>query len=683
VSTRLIDPSSDVVQRIGRYDLVAEIASGGMATVYLARLSGVGGFQRNVAIKCLHPHLARNLEFVEMFLDEARLAALIHHPNVVPIQEVEERDQGYYLVMDYIEGDTFASLLSRSASLGRQVPLEIALRVLIDTLVGLDAAHELRDARGAVVGLVHRDVSPQNILVGTDGVARITDFGVARAASRLSATRAGQLKGKLAYMAPEQAGGEEEVDRRADVFSAGVVLWEALAFRRLFKASNEAATLTRVLTEPIVSPAEINPSVPEAIARVCMKALERDLNRRYVSCAEFADALERAAVEARALATTREVAAFVLEVVGDDVESHRRAIRQWLDRHERSQAGLALGPRDRPTPSSPSAPGQDPFPTREGSAVTLGDRPSTVGRLPVNNPGLGSHRPPGDAFSEFSSAWPGTMPSMPPALPPPRGGGTGIAPPSVVSLPPPRRASPSNALSTASGLGVPTPPPSSGPFSGGGMQGRSAAAALLEMVPPGSEAGLSQAPGLPGLSSATFGSPSSSSPPGFGAGLVGMGSGTGPHGFTTPSAPDSAAAPERGGRRGWLLAGVTCGVLLLSFGVTWLVTDASPATDSKETLPLRSNVAINAAGPAREEVALPTAPAVSTQSEVRPASAASVPAPAAALPAASAPAAVVQGSDAVEPSRVVRTPIAPRKPRPTSGSKPSRGAAPDLENPYQ
>jgi eukaryotic-like serine/threonine-protein kinase len=680
VSTRLIDPSSDVVQRIGRYDLVAEIASGGMATVYLARLSGVGGFQRNVAIKCLHPHLARNLEFVEMFLDEARLAALIHHPNVVPIQEVEERDQGYYLVMDYIEGDTFASLLSRSASLGRQVPLEIALRVLIDTLVGLDAAHELRDARGAVVGLVHRDVSPQNILVGTDGVARITDFGVARAASRLSATRAGQLKGKLAYMAPEQAGGEEEVDRRADVFSAGVVLWEALAFRRLFKASNEAATLTRVLTEPIVSPAEINPSVPESIARVCMKALERDLNRRYVSCAEFADALERAAVEARALATTREVAAFVLEVVGDDVESHRRAIRQWLDRHERSQAGLALGPRDRPTPSSPSAPGQEPFPSREGSAVTLGDRPSTVGRLPVNHPGLGSHRPPADAFSEFSSAWPGTMPSMPPALPAPRGGGPGSPPSSVVSLPPPRRASPSNALSTASGMGVPTPPPSSGHFGGAGLQGRSAAAVLLEMMPPGSEAG----PALPGLSSATFGSPSSSSPLGFGAGLVGTGSGTGPHGFTTPSAPDSAGVPERGARRGWLLAGVTCGVLLLSFGVTWLVTDASPAPDSKETLPLRSNVAINAEGPAREDVALPAAPALSTPSEVRPAGAApSVPVAAAALPVASAPAAAVQGSDEVAPSRVVRTPSPPRKPRPTSGPKPSRGSAPDLENPYQ
>ena len=222
-----------------------------MATVYLARLSGVGGFQRFVAIKRLHPHLAREPEFIEMFLDEARLAARIHHPNVVPILEVGASEEGYYLVMEYVEGDTLARLLARSAQTGRAPARPVGLRVIIDMLAGLHAAHELKDDDGKPLGIVHRDVSPQNVLVGVDGSSRLTDFGVARATSKLSTTRTGQLKGKLAYMAPEQARGAKDIDRRADVFAAGVVLWEVLACRRLFKGDGEADTLNKVLNEPI------------------------------------------------------------------------------------------------------------------------------------------------------------------------------------------------------------------------------------------------------------------------------------------------------------------------------------------------------------------------------------------------------------------------------------------------
>lgn len=334
MASRVLETGSPGVHRIGRYDLVAEIASGGMATVYLARLSGVGGFQRNVAIKVLHPHLAYDGEFVEMFLDEARLAAMIHHPNVVPIQEVEEGEHGYYLVMDYVEGDTFAALLSRAAAAGQPVPQEVVLRIGLDMLAGLHAAHELQDDHGRLIGVVHRDVSPQNVLVGTDGITRLTDFGVARAASRLSATRAGQLKGKLAYMAPEQASGDESLDRRADVFSAAVVLWEALALRRLFKASNEAATLSRVMNEPIRSPADFNPAVPPAVAQVILYGLSRDVNGRYATAFQFAEALEIAARQSMAIATNREVAAYVAQVVGPDVEAHRAAIRQWLEKRD-------------------------------------------------------------------------------------------------------------------------------------------------------------------------------------------------------------------------------------------------------------------------------------------------------------------------------------------------------------
>jgi serine/threonine-protein kinase len=349
VGVRLLESESGVGTRIDRYDLVAELASGGMATVFLARLSAVGGFQRTFAIKRLHPHLATNADFVNMFLDEARLAALIRHPNVVPILEVGQGGEGYYLVMEYIEGDTFASVLSKTSARGQRIPIPITLRIIHDLLLGLHAAHELKDEHGHVLGLVHRDVSPQNVMVGTDGITRITDFGVARAASALSQTKAGQLKGKLAYMAPEQASGREDVDRRVDVFAAGVVLWEALAFKRLFKANTEAVTLSRVLSEPVVSPQEHNPDCSDEVAAVCLKALERDVNHRFVSCAEFAAALERAAASSGQLASVSEVGEFVKDVVGSDVESHRVAIRRWLELRE--QAGIRAS--SIPSPPSP------------------------------------------------------------------------------------------------------------------------------------------------------------------------------------------------------------------------------------------------------------------------------------------------------------------------------------------
>lgn len=330
MGAKLLDTRVLGRQFVDRYELMGEIASGGMATVYLARLTGVGGFQRLYAIKRLHAHLQNEKEFVEMFLDEARLAAGIHHPNVVPILEVgASPTTGYYLVMEYIEGDTFARLLARAASTKKRIPEQVTIRIGLDMLVGLHAAHELRDEAGLLAGVVHRDVSPQNVLVGSDGVARITDFGVARAASRLNATRAGQLKGKIAYMAPEQATGHEDIDRRADVFASGVVIWEGLAHRRLFKAESEAATLARVIAEPVTRLHDVAPRVPKAIADVVMKALERDLSRRYSTCADFADALEHVAQGAGLLGTSRDLQGFMLETLGVEIQEQREGLRTW------------------------------------------------------------------------------------------------------------------------------------------------------------------------------------------------------------------------------------------------------------------------------------------------------------------------------------------------------------------
>jgi eukaryotic-like serine/threonine-protein kinase len=339
-------------ERLDRFELIAELASGGMATVFLARLSGVAGFQRLVAIKRLHPHLAREAEFVEMFLDEARLAARIHHPNVVPIQEVGESDQGYYLVMDYIEGDTLAHVLARAAKTKSLVPYGVTIRVLLDVLSGLHAAHEMKDDHGEPLQIVHRDVSPQNILVGVDGVARVVDFGVARAASRLSSTRSGQLKGKLAYMAPEQARGGA-IDRRADLFACGIVLWEALATKRLFKGEGEAETLNRVLYDPIARPSSARPDVPKALEDICMKALSRDPDQRYATAQDFGDELEKAARALGSVGSVRDVAECLVQVIGNDLTLQRDAVRAWLSRSEPSdKTGPRTGPRVKPVVDS-------------------------------------------------------------------------------------------------------------------------------------------------------------------------------------------------------------------------------------------------------------------------------------------------------------------------------------------
>jgi len=344
---KLLDPS-DSKRRLDRYELIGELASGGMATVYLARLAGVGGFQRFVAIKRLHPHLAGEEEFIEMFLDEARLAAGIHHPHVVPILEVGQNDNGYYLVMEYIEGDTLARIVARALSAGQSVPRSILLRIVLDALAGLHAAHELTDAHGQSVSLIHRDCSPQNVLVGVDGCTRLTDFGVARASSRIASTRTDRVKGKLAYMSPEQARGDGDIDRRSDLFAMGVILWEVLAGRRLFKAETESKTMRRIMIEPIPRLSSILSDLHPAIDDVCAHALERDPDRRYQTASEMADGLERAARAAATsstnevgVASPREVAGYVQAAMGQDIAAQRESVRAWIAHSEPSMPAVS------------------------------------------------------------------------------------------------------------------------------------------------------------------------------------------------------------------------------------------------------------------------------------------------------------------------------------------------------
>ena len=365
-------------QRVDRYELLVELAAGGMATVYLARLGGAGGFQRLYAIKRLHPHLAHEKEFVEMFLDEARLAARIHHPNVVPILDEVYAGAGYYLVMEYIEGETLARLLGRQASMGDRIPVRVGARIVLDTLAGLEKAHALRDEFGEPLNIVHRDVSPQNVMVGVDGTSRITDFGVARAATRLTTTRAGQLKGKLGYMAPEQAQGED-IDLRVDVFAVGVILWETLTGRRLFKGkpdAPDAQTLKRLLYEPIPKLQQVDSDISPAFDTICDKALSRDPAQRFASCGEFADALETVMQQCGGVASMREVAAFVDSVAGPEIASQREAVRNWGARSEVSVIDR-VDPQIATQPATP-APLTSPFDLASSAKRPIPPQPSPV-----------------------------------------------------------------------------------------------------------------------------------------------------------------------------------------------------------------------------------------------------------------------------------------------------------------
>lgn len=297
--------------RFGRYETIQPLATGGMAAVYLGRAVGAGGFERQVAIKVMHGHIADDPDFVAMFLDEARLAARIHHPNVVGTIDVQKGAEGMFLVMEYIEGASLKRVMRGMRKRKQRIPYGITARIICDALSGLHAAHDLKSKSGRAMNLVHRDVSPHNILVGTDGVSRITDFGVARAEARLSTTRGGQLKGKIAYMPPEQGLGND-VDRRADVYAAGVCLWEMLTGRRLFKADHDGQLVAMILQGAQEAPIELIPDLPPELNDVCMKALSLRPDDRFATAAHFAEAFESAIYEAGIrMASTRQVAAFV------------------------------------------------------------------------------------------------------------------------------------------------------------------------------------------------------------------------------------------------------------------------------------------------------------------------------------------------------------------------------------
>jgi len=317
-SADLADSPPEVV---GRYSLFGKVASGGMATVHLGRLLGPVGFSRTVAIKKLHAHLAQDPDFVLAFVDEARLAARIQHPNIVSTLDVVSEKGQLLLVMEYVMGESLLRLLSAVRARGDLVPPKIAASIVSSALHGLHAAHEAKNDRGQPLEIVHRDVSPHNIMVGSDGVTRVLDFGVAKAMGRMQATGDGVVKGKVAYMAPEQVRGER-VDRRCDVYAAGVVLWETLTGRRLFHGETQVETFARVMAGCPAPPSEHVPDLPQAFDDVTMRALRSDPRERFGTAREMAMALEACA----GIATPSEVGPWVTSLASDVLQLRARAV---------------------------------------------------------------------------------------------------------------------------------------------------------------------------------------------------------------------------------------------------------------------------------------------------------------------------------------------------------------------
>jgi eukaryotic-like serine/threonine-protein kinase len=336
-------PIQTTAGRLGDYEVLFELAKGGMATVHLARQSGDAGFERLVAIKRVHAHLVSDPEVFAMASDEARVAALVRHPNVVAVTGVFDTRGELVLVQEYVEGFSLARLLRALAKVERRLPRAVAAHIALDLARGLAATHGARDLRGEPLGIVHRDVSPENVLVGTDGTARLIDFGIARSERRMTATRTGILKGKLAYMAPEQIA-EEEVDPRADLYAAGVVLFEMLTGSRAFTASDDAGLMAKILGGTVGLE-----KVPEEWRALVERALARRPADRFADASELARAIR----EVGPIAGEEEVSALVTELFSAELDVLRERIASTIARVEDPVDDAVAAARELPTAAMP------------------------------------------------------------------------------------------------------------------------------------------------------------------------------------------------------------------------------------------------------------------------------------------------------------------------------------------
>jgi len=363
----------------GKYELLRKIASGGMGQVFLAREHGTG-FERLVVLKLILPHLAEDDEFLSMFLDEAGLVARLTHPNLITILDLTEIEGRHCLAMEYVQGDDVRRLDKVVRGQGKLLPVGLVLRIIADAAAGLHYAHQARDAQGKPLRLVHRDVSPQNILVGFDGGVKVIDFGVAKAATSSQNTATGVLKGKYPYMSPEQASGLS-IDARSDLFALGVVMWELLTGKRLFKGESDMMTLRLVKDCQVPRPSQLNPRLPPGLDEVVLQALAPTPDARYPDCGAFRLALEDYALNLRLPSSSAHLSSFLRELYADRITQETDPAKldqlaEDADLDSRSNSSLSgvpgvLGPAGRASTSRAlrSSPPGPPHGTRSRQAM--------------------------------------------------------------------------------------------------------------------------------------------------------------------------------------------------------------------------------------------------------------------------------------------------------------------------
>ena len=312
------------LEKFGRYELLRKLATGGMGQIFLARQSGPVGFQKLLVVKRVLPHLSEEEEFIRMFFDEARIAALLNHPNIAQLYDLGEVDGVYFIAMEYVHGESLRQVAIDAQAQQGGLPLGLKLRIMADAAAGLDFAHRAKSHSGRPLGVIHRDISPQNVLVGFNGCVKLIDFGVAKAANKVSHTIAGAIKGKYPYMSPEQARGDE-LDPRSDVFGLGTVLFELLTHTRLFKRESDSATLRAVVGAVIPRPSSLAKDIPESLDPIVFRALARKREDRYQTAGDFQLALENFIAAERLPASVTHLATFLHGLYADKLGDERFA----------------------------------------------------------------------------------------------------------------------------------------------------------------------------------------------------------------------------------------------------------------------------------------------------------------------------------------------------------------------
>lgn len=369
------------METFGRYELLRRLANGGMGQIDLARQKGPVGFQKLLVVKRILPHLSEEDEFLKMFLDEARIAALLNHPNIAQTYESGDVDGVYFMAMEYVQGEPISRVVRKAHETLGGMPTALIVRIVADAAGALDYVHAARSPSGRPLGLIHRDVSPQNVMVSFHGTVKLIDFGVAKASNKLSMTSVGSIKGKYAYMSPEQATGQP-LDGRSDIFGLSTILYEQLTGARLFKRDTDQGTLKAVVGHRVPPPSSVVDGIPEGLDEVVLKGLAKHRDERYQTASEFQLALEEVLMHARLPGSPGHLAAFMRELYARELEEDRFATEPTVIFSVPD--ALRQGGTDSGTGSrSVSAPGK----------VSTGSRGGTSRRASGSNPGTGPGAP--------------------------------------------------------------------------------------------------------------------------------------------------------------------------------------------------------------------------------------------------------------------------------------------------